>query len=209
MIDLEKYSIIDWKKAKINDLKKADRTPQFEQDLNNCWFYSMCNNAYYNLWNFKLADAIEVRTVMKKDGIKFHVWGNAIVSWAYIARYLSEKLGKEIRCFNISFYDTLQMADLLKKGYCFEMSRISSPKIFSDNDKDWIINEIHYYWENTGFHSTNICFDAEKKLFKELGTWWNDSKHNIMYYDLLKFWQCIKTRAINSDFNFLAELKDE
>ena len=208
MIDLEKYALVDWRKAKITKLNN-DRKPQFEQDLNNCWFYSMCNNAYFNLWSFNLWDAIDVRTIMKKDWIKFHVWGNAIVSWAYIARYLSKKLGKEIRCFNISFYDTLAMADLLKKWYCFEMSRISSPKIFSDNDKDWIINEIHYYWENTGFHSVNICFDEDKKLFKELWTWWNESKHNEMYYDLLKFGQCIKTRAISSDFNFLWELRDD
>jgi hypothetical protein len=48
MIDLEKYALVDWRKAKITKLNN-DRKPQFEQDLNNCWFYSMCNNAYFNL----------------------------------------------------------------------------------------------------------------------------------------------------------------
>lgn len=204
--ELEKYILVDWSKAKIKDLSKSDRTPQFEQDLNNCWFYSMCNNAYFNLWNFKLADVIEVRTIMKKDWIKFYIWWNPLVSWWYIAKYLSDKLWKEIRCFHISFYETKQMADLLKKWIVFEMSRISSPSIYEDNDNDWVINEIHYIGEKTWLHSTNICFDNNKKLFKELWTYWN-SKHNIMYYDLLKFWQCVKARAIDSEFYFLAELQ--
>lgn len=207
--ELEKYVLIDWKKAKIKDLSKADRTPQFEQDTNNCWFYSMCNNAYYNLKEFKLWDLIEVRNRMKSDWIKFYLWWNPLVSWWYISKYLSEKLWKNIRCFHISFYDTKELANLLKKWYCLEMERISSPLIYSDNDDDWIINEIHYYSEKTWLHSTNISFDSNKKLFKELGTWGDKSKHNIMYYDLLKFGQCVKTRAIGSEFYFLAELKDE
>ena len=206
--ELRKYALVDWKKAKLRDLTKADRTPQFEQDKKNCWFYSMCNNAYYNLQDFKLGDLIDVKVEMRNDWIKIAEWWNPLLSWWYIARYLTKKLKKEIRVFNISFYETKKFCDLLKMWYCFEMTRISSPELYKDNDDDWIINKIHYYWEQTGLHSTNICFDRDKKMIKELWTYWS-SKHNIMLYNVLKFWECIKTRAIESSFYFLAEMKDE
>lgn len=37
-----------WLKAKIVK-NERDKTPQYEQDARNCWFYSVCNNAYFNL----------------------------------------------------------------------------------------------------------------------------------------------------------------
>lgn len=201
---LTTYSFIDWRKAEKIDLTNADKTPQFEQDASNCWFYSMCNNAYYNFnWDFRLSDLIDVKGQMKEFWFNMKEGGDWAISWAFIARYLSNKWNLPVRCFQIDFFkDTLNFSELLKKWIVFEMSRINTPLLYNDAHDDWIVNQVYRPYQATGWHSTNIFFDNNKKLIKELGTWW-DSKNNEFYYDILNFWNNIKTRAISSIFNFL------
>ena len=70
MEKLTTFSYGNRKNADVPDLTKADKTPQFEQDAENCRLYSMFNNAYYNFaGDFKLADLIEIKNKMAKDGI--------------------------------------------------------------------------------------------------------------------------------------------
>lgn len=205
-----KYSYIDWQQAKISDLTHTDKNPQFEQDASNCWIYSMCNNAYYNFnWDFRLDDLIEVKNLMKSYWINIKDWAAAPLSWAFIAMYLSKKRDVEIRSFQIDFFkDTLKFSEFLKKWYVFEMSRINTPLLYTDAYDDWKVNQVYHTWDADWWHSTNICFDADKKLMKELWSWSKTSKKNQFYYDILQFWNNIKTRAISPIFNFLWVLKD-
>ena len=190
--------------------KKSDRTPQFEQDASNCWFYSMCNNAYYNLnWDFKLADLIDVKNTMRDYGFDMKKWWNSILAWAFIAKYLSEKWGVEVRLFQIDFFkDTNKLSDLLKLWVVFEMSRIDTPLLYTDAFDDGKVNQVYYEYQATWHHATNICYDPDKKLLKELWTWGN-SKKNQFYYDILQFWMNIKTWAISPLFTFFGILEDE
>lgn len=206
-----KYAYIDWQFAKIPDLIKADKTPQFEQDAENCWLYSMFNNAYYNFdWDFRLNDVIEVKKIMESYWLHIKEWAWWPLSWAFIARYLTEKRGVEVRCFQIDFFkDTLKFAEIFKQGVVFEMSRFNAPMLYTDAFDDWKVNQIYHPFDATWWHSTNVYFDFEKKLLKELWTWGNDNKKNQFYYDILQFGNNIKTRAISSLFNFLWILKDE
>ena len=65
---LQIYSYGNWRNADLLDLVDADKTPQFEQDAENCWLYSMFNNAYYNFaGDFTLADVIDIKNQMQKD----------------------------------------------------------------------------------------------------------------------------------------------
>ena len=102
---MNKYSYQDWRLAETPDLTKADKTPQFEQDADNCWLYSMCNNAYYNFaWDFRLNDVIEVKNLMKSYGLNTKwAWGWPL-SWAFIAMYLEKKWNLPVRCFQIDFF---------------------------------------------------------------------------------------------------------
>ena len=208
---MSKYSYQDWRLANIEDLTKADKTPQFEQDAENCWLYSMCNNAYYNFkWDFRLADLIEVKKLMSSYGINIKwAWGWPL-SWAFIAMYLSKKWDVPVRCFQIDFFkDTLKFSELFRKWIVFEMARFNNPMLYTDAFDDWKVNKVYHTWEATWWHSTNIYYEPEKRMLKELWTWGNDNKKNQFYYDILQFWNNIKTRAISSLFNFLAVLKDE
>lgn len=207
---IRKYWFIEWIYADIQDLTKSDKTPQFEQDASNCWFYSMCNNAYYNLnWDFKLDDVIEVKNLMKKYWFNMKDWGFTQISWAFIAMYLSNKWWVEVRNFQIDFFkDTLKLSELLKKWYVLGFSRINTPLLYTDAFDDGRVNQVYFESQATWHHATNICYDEEKKLMKELGTWWA-SKKNQFYYDILQFWMNIKSWAISPLFNFLWILKDE
>ena len=65
---MQTFSYQNWRNATLLDNTKSDKTPQFEQDADNCWLYSMFNNAYYNFnSDFKLSDVIEVKNRMKSD----------------------------------------------------------------------------------------------------------------------------------------------
>ena len=206
---MNKYSWIDRKFADIQE-NNSDKTPQFGQHASNCRFYSMCNNTYYNLQNFNLSDLIEVKNIMKSEWFNMKEWWDWCISWAFIAKYLSEKLDLPVRCFQIDFYkDTLKFAELLKKWVVFEMSRFNAPMLYLDAHDDWKVNQIYRPYQATGWHSTNIYYDPEKKLLKELWTWWDDSKNNQFYYDILYFWKNIQTRCISPIFNFIWILKDE
>lgn len=206
---IRKYSWIEAIFCDEETIKKSDRTPQFEQDASNCWFYSMCNNAYYNLnWDFKLDDLINVKNLMKEYGFNMKDWWFPVIAGAFIAKYLSEKRWVEVRLFQIDFFkDTRYLSDLLKKWVVMSMSRINTPLLYSDAFDDWMVNQVYYEYQATWHHATNICYDEEKKLMKELGTWWN-SKNNQFYYDILQFWMNIKSGAISPLFTFFW-IKDE
>jgi len=206
---IRKYSWIEAIFCDEEAIKKSDRTPQFEQDASNCWFYSMCNNAYYNLnWDFKLDDLINVKNLMKDYGFNMKDWWFPVIAGAFIAKYLSEKRWVEVRLFQIDFFkDTRYLSDLLKKWVVMSMSRINTPLLYSDAFDDWMVNQVYYEYQATWHHATNICYDEEKKLMKELGTWWS-SKKNQFYYDILQFWMNIKSGAISPLFTFFW-IKDE
>jgi len=206
---IRKYSWIEAIFCDEEAIKKSDRTPQFEQDASNCWFYSMCNNAYYNLnWDFKLADLIEVKNLMRDYGFNMKDWWFPVIAGAFIAKYLSEKRWVEVRLFQIDFFkDTRYLSDLLKKWVVMSMSRINTPLLYTDAFDDWMVNQVYYEYQATWHHATNICYDEEKKLMKELGTWGN-SKNNQFYYDILQFWMNIKSGAISPLFTFFW-IKDE
>lgn len=206
---IRKYSWIEAIFCDEEVIKKSDRTPQFEQDASNCWFYSMCNNAYYNLNNdFKLADLIEVKNTMRDYGFNMKDWWFPVIAGAFIAKYLSEKRWVEVRLFQIDFFkDTRFLSDLLKKWVVMSMSRINTPLLYTDAFDDWMVNQVYYEYQATWHHATNICYDEEKKLMKELWTWGN-SKNNQFYYDILQFWLNIKSGAISPLFTFFW-IKDE
>ena len=206
---IRKYALTDHVFFDKDIFKKWDHTPQFEQDASNCWFYSMCNNAYYNLnWDFKLDDLINVKNLMKDYGFNMKDWWFPVIAGAFIAKYLSEKRWVEVRLFQIDFFkDTRFLSDLLKKWVVMSMSRINTPLLYTDAFDDWMVNQVYYEYQATWHHATNICYDEEKKLMKELGTWWN-SKNNQFYYDILQFWMNIKSGAISPLFTFFW-IKDE
>lgn len=208
---MNKYAYVDWRKADTPNLNEADKTPQFEQDAENCWLYSMFNNAYYNFdWDFRLDDVINVKKLMESYWLNIKDWAWAPLSGAFIAMYLSEKWWIAVRSFQIDFFAyTLNLSELLKKWIVLEMSRINTPLLYTDAHDDGKVNQIYRPFQATGWHSTNVCFDPNKRMLKELWTRWNNSKNNQFYYDILQFWNNIKTRAISSVFNFLSIMKDE
>ena len=208
---MNKYAYVDWRKADTPNLLEADKTPQFEQDAENCWLYSMFNNAYYNFeWDFRLNDVIEVKKLMESYWLNIKDWAGAPLSGAFIAKYLTEKWNLPIRSFQIDFFAyTLNMSELLKKWMALEMSRINTPLLYTDAFDDGKVNQIYHKFDAEWWHSVNIVFDADMKMIKELWTRGNNNKKNQFYYDILQFGNNIKTRAISPLFNFLWILKDE
>ena len=207
MEKLTTYSYQDWENALIPDLSMADKTPQFEQDAENCRLYSMFNNAYYNFWgDFELEDVIEIKNKMQKDGIKIKDGLASPVSGAYIAEYLTKKRDLPIRHYQIDFLkDTKGFINLLKKGVCFEMARFNTPLLYEDAHDNGQVDQLYTPSQATGWHSVNICVDGTK--IKELGTRSKNSKNNIFYYDPYYFGLNVKSRAISSIFSFLAQAK--
>ena len=207
MEKLTTFSYGNWHNAVIPLLTYADKTPQFEQDAENCRLYSMFNNAYYNFaGDFTLEDVIEVKNKMKKDWIQIKDWLASPVSGAYIAEYLTEKRDLPIRHYQIDFLkDTKGFINLLKKGVCFEMARFNTPLLYEDAHDNGQVDQLYSPKQATGRHSVNICVDGTK--IKELGTRSKNSKNNIFYYDPYYFWLNVKSRAISSIFSFLAAEK--
>ena len=207
---IRKYALSDNVFFDKDSFKKWDYTPQFEQDASNCWFYSMCNNAYYNLnWDFKLDDLIEVKNLMRDYGFNMKDWWFPVLAGAFIAKYLSEKRGVEVRLFQIDFFkSTSKFSDLFKLWVVFGMNRINTPLLYTDAFDDGRVNQVYYEYQATWHHATNICYDPDKKLLKELWTWGN-SKNNQFYYDILQFWMNIKSWAISPLFTFFGILEDE
>lgn len=201
---LQIYSYGNWRNADLLDLKDADKTPQFEQDAENCWLYSMFNNAYYNFaGDFTLADVIEIKNQMQKDWIRIKDGLASPVSWAYIAEYLTAKRDQSIRHFQIDFLkDPRGFINLLKQGYCLEMARFNTPLLYEDAHDNGQVDQIYTPSQATGWHSVNICIEGNK--IKELGTRSKGSKNNIFYYEPYYFWLNVKSRAISSIFSFLA-----
>ncbi len=204
---MQKFSYGNWRNAEILDLTKADKTPQFEQDAENCWLYSMFNNAYYNFnGDFTLADVIEIKNKMKADGVNITGWCGSPVSGAYIAEYLTNKRDTNIKHFQIDFLkDPRGFINLLKAGYCLEMSRFNTPLLYVDAHDNGQVDQIYSPSQATGWHSVNICIEGNK--IKELGTRSKGSKNNMFYYEPYFFGNNIKARAISPIFTFLAELK--
>lgn len=205
-----KYAYIDWQLADKKDLTQTNKIPQFEQDSENCWLYSMFNNAYYNFdWDFRLIDVIEVKKLMESYWLNIKGWAGWPLSWAFIAMYLSKKRGVEVRCFQMDFFkDTLKFSEFLRNWYVFEMSRFNTPLLYKDAFDDGKVNQLYHTRQAEWWHSTNIHYDPEKRMLKELWTWGNNNKKNQFYYDILQFGNNIKTRAISPLFNFLWVLKD-
>ena len=204
---MEKFSYHEWQDAEILDLTKADKTPQFEQDAENCRLYSMFNNAYYNFnWDFTLADVIEVKNIMKNDWIKIKNWWDSIISGCYIAEYLSKKRDTKIRHFQIDFLkDTRAYIRIINNWYALEMSRFNNPTLYVDAHDDGSVNQLYHPYDATGWHSVNIIRDD--KYIRELWTRGNNSKNNTFLYEPYMFGMNCKSRAISPIFTFLAPLK--
>lgn len=202
---METFSYQDAGKAELLDLVNADKTPQFEQDAENCRLYSMFNNAYYNFaWDFTLDDVIEIKNIMKKDWIKIKDWLSSIISGAYIAEYLSKKRDTKIRHFQIDFLqDPRGFITLIQQWYALEMSRFNCPELYIDAHDDGSVNQIYSPSKAKGWHSVNIIRDG--KFIKELGNRWN-SKNNEFLYEPYMFAMNCKSRAISPIFTFLAQL---
>ena len=207
---MQEYSGQDYRRAKLEDLQSMDRTPQFVQDAENCWLYSMFNNAYFNL-HYKLSsdEVMEIKEEMRSYGINIEDGAGSPLSGAFIARYLSQKTGKKIRAFNIDILgdknDFVRIA--AKLGYVFEIARVASPAFYADIDDNGEINQIHPTRSATGLHSTNVRYDRSRCQFKELGSWGN-SRYNSFYYELKQFVENIRIRGISQIFTFFAEMKD-
>lgn len=93
---MQEYSGQDYRRAKLEDLQSMDRTPQFVQDADNCWLYSMFNNAYFNLrYKLSSAEVMEIKEEMRSYGINIEDGAGSPLSGAFIARYLSQKTGEE------------------------------------------------------------------------------------------------------------------
>lgn len=210
MAIVDEYSALDYKKAKLIDRRDADKTPQFEQDRSNCWLYSMFNNAYFTLgYKLSLGEIIDIKNEMQGLGMDINEWGGAVLSGAFIAKYLSKKLNKKIRCFRIDALkearDFAQMAHTL--GYVFEFARMDSPQFYEDLDADGIVDQVHHKEQATGYHSTNVRYDGASLRFEELGSWWS-SRYNRFFYDMKQFVANIKVWSFSPIFEFFAELKE-
>ena len=204
---MQTFSYQNWRNATLLDNTKSDKTPQFEQDADNCWLYSMFNNAYYNFnSDFSLSDVIEVKNRMKSDWVNIK-WGNSsITSGCYIAEYLTEKRDTSIKHFQIDFLkDPKWFIDLINKWYALEMSRFNNPALYADAHDDGSVNQIYHPFDAKGWHSVNIIRDW--KFIRELWTRWEDSNNNTFLYEPYMFWMNCKTRAISSIFTFLAPVK--
>lgn len=201
---LETFSYWNRKNADIPDLTKADKTPKFEQDAENCRLYSMFNNAYFNFaGNFTLADVINIKQQMQKDWIRIKDWLASQVSGSYIAEYLTAKRDLNVKHFQIDFLkDPRGFINLLKKGVCLEMSRFNTHLLYIDAHDNGQVDQLYNPSQATGWHSVNICVEGTK--IKELWNRGNNSKNNIIYYDPYYFWLNVKSRAISSIFTFLA-----
>lgn len=204
------YSSQDYKKAKLENLLTADRTPQFEQNAANCRLYSMFNNAYFDLrYRLSLSEIIDIKNEIKSHGIDINAGAGSPISWAFIARYLSQKTGKKIRSFNIDIIkdknDFVKIA--AEFGYVFEIARVDSPAFYADIDDDGEVNQLHHTRSATGLHSTNVRYDRQRCKFKELWTR-GESRYNTFYYELKQFIENIKIRGISQIFTFFAELDE-
>ena len=204
---LDKLKIFSYgnrKNAVIPDLTKADKKPQFVQDAENCWLYSMFNNAYFNFaGDFTLADVIEVKRKMQNDWIKIKDGLASPVSGAYIAQYLTNKRDLNVRHFQIDFLkDPRGFVNLLKAGVCLEMARFNTPLLYEDAHDNGQVDQLYNPSQATGWHSVNICVEGTK--IKELWNRGKESKNNMFYYEPYYFGINVKSRAISSIFSFLA-----
>lgn len=199
-----KFSYQNRKNAIIPDLTNADKTPQFEQDADNCWLYSMFNNAYYNFaGDFSLEDVINIKRKMANDGIRIKDGGGSPISGAYIAQYLTNKRDLNVKHYQIDFIkEPRGFINLLQKGVVLEMARFNTPLLYVDADDNGVVDQVYKPRQATGWHSTNICIYG--KLIKELGTRSKNSKKNMFYYEPYHFGLNVKSRAISSIFSFLA-----
>lgn len=201
---MQTFSYQNRKNATLFDNTNSDKTPQFEQDAENCWLYSMFNNAYYNFnWDFTLEDLINVKTKMKEDWVNIK-WGNwSPTSGCYIAEYLTNKRDMNIKHFQIDFLkDPKWFINLLNKWYALEMSRFNCPMLYADAKDDWEVNQLYSPFNAKGWHSVNIIRDW--KFIRELGTRWEDSDNNTFLYEPYMFGMNCKSRAISPIFTFLA-----
>lgn len=155
----------------------------------------MFNNAYFTLgYKLSLGEIIEIKNEMQALGININDGGGSPISGAFIARYLSHKLNKKIRCFNIDALranlDFAKMA--IERGYCFEFARMDSPMFYADLNADGVVDQLHASGQATGYHSTNVRFETARMQFEELGTW-GSSKYNRFWYEMKQFVANMKT----------------
>lgn len=181
-----------------------DKHSQFEQNASNCWLYAYFNNLYFSTW-YKITqkEIGTIKDLMKKIWINTENWWMSEIAGVVLARYMSYIKKKVCWIAGMNLLNREMYEHLKDIEQPFVASRISNRDLYKDVDDDWIINQ--YHWNNLEDwrHAINIYWDKQQWMFKELWSWWDDSKYNTFYYTENAFLDMLRCGAIRKNVSFI------
>lgn len=224
---LLRYSYTPITQLELKEMYIDHYSAKFTHDMNNSWLYSMVNNICMNVWTEYITniDMKWIRGWLHNMGVQMRKWWNANFSWAVLCWRYMEHFPKKwvgnsrLKCFTIdAVKQPEELVRVLNRGYVLCECRIASNEMDSEMLKNceisasfsqlsWNINKVYSVQKN-GYDSTfftNIYYDKNLKVIKEIWGWGNVSMWNNITYPLKDWIQLINSWAIRSELCFVSQ----
>lgn len=156
-----------------------------------CWIISILNNFIMNTGGkFTKSDQKKFLKYLDGKWVNTDKWWIQLISLAYFTEYWNDVLKRKPI---IGYYlnDLTNKKEfsifcrLLAKNNVFGYSR-ESWDWFKEDRKDGVLDQLDWKDSEKG-HAVNICLDKENNRLKELGSYGDDSKYNILWINLDSF----------------------
>ena len=200
---------------------------KFTHDLNNSRLYSMVNNICLNVWENYITD-IDMKGIrgwLHNVWIQMRKWwdnnfSGAILCWWYMEHFPKKRVGNSrLKCFTIdATKQTNELVQLLNRGYVLNQCRIATNEIPEEMLKECEISSFVsqtegnidkiYSVQKNGYdstHFTNIYYDKNLKVIKELWGWWDASMWNNITYPIKDRMALIQKGCIRSELCLVSQ----
>lgn len=224
---LLRYSYTPITQLELKEMFIEHYSAKFTHDMNNSWLYTMVNNICLNVGNEYITniDMKAIRGWLHNMGIQMRKWWNCNFSWAVLCRRYMEHFPKKwvgnsrLKCFTIdAVKQPEELVRVLNRWYVLAECRIATNEIDEEmlknceissfvSQTEGNIDKIYSVQKNwyDSTHFTNIYYDKNLKVIKEIWGWWDASMGNNITYPLKDWIQLINSWAIRSELCFVSQ----
>ena len=224
---LLRYSYTPITQLELKEMFIDHYSAKFTHDMNNSWLYTMVNNVCLNVGNEYITniDMKAIRGWLHNMGVQMRKWWNcnfswAVLCWRYMEHFPKKWVGNSrLKCFTIdAVKQPEELVRVLNRWYVLAECRIATNEIDEEmlknceissfvSQTEGNIDKIYSVQKNwyDSTHFTNIYYDKNLKVIKEIWGWWDASMGNNITYPLKDWIQLINSWAIRSELCFVSQ----